>query len=279
MQAMIAILNKPSSKPASFCDDPSLAGGTPEGPASVCYFDATNLIVNGAVVPNAPTSGFSWIISSGDISGSATPLSEASLIGSFAVTPQPPAVDEPLLFGNDGQSVPAGTYYFTPVTFGNAVPNTADPQFLSDYDLQADCTFTGTSIEVEFLPQGDPACTGSLACDGVTTPPANDACGNATAVGLGDNGPFENCAATSDASDEQDPLLNGINCWPDTQDANGNPVGEATNTVWFSYSSPDLVQVVASTTDCSGAVDADRLIADSQIAIYTNCPGGRRHGN
>ena len=113
----------------------------------------------------APTvgafAGSSWVISTADISGTTDPLGEPSAVAFYGfVFPAPATIGAQLI--NDGtfvgSAIPYGTYYWTPVVFGNAVAATNPPQFLNDLLLDPACTFTGTSVTADVLDGTSPLC-------------------------------------------------------------------------------------------------------------------------
>ena len=130
------------------------AAGTASGTADICFNETTDLVVSDVVIPTDGVSGFVWVVSTEDISGSASPNTEASFAGNFPIVAVAPS--NPLLFLNDGVSLPAGTYYFTPVVFANA-DNAAGAAFAT-LVLDATCTQTGNSVAVTLYGEGDPNC-------------------------------------------------------------------------------------------------------------------------
>jgi hypothetical protein len=161
--------------PIILCTDANINPGTtmisiPSG--LLCYQDSLIVTSTGVYAPtDGAYSGVSWLISSADITGSSDPLNETSLIGYYGWTYPAPSTstrafynDTTLqgatpLIGPTPPSNPYGTYYWTPVVFGNATAGTANPTFLGDLNLDPNCTFTGTSLPVQVLPPGDPQCT------------------------------------------------------------------------------------------------------------------------
>lgn len=155
------------------CNDPSLSTGTVTiNSDTICPGDTLRLDIIGVEAPTVGFSnGLSWVISNADISGVINPLDQPSLIATYTI--QSPAPDTSFrLLVNDGgligsPNVPYGTYYFTPVIFGNATPNVPSPVFLSDVTLDSTCTQTGASVAVHFLAPGDPLCAvGITSIDG-----------------------------------------------------------------------------------------------------------------
>jgi hypothetical protein len=97
------------------------------------------------------THGFSVIVSSGDLMGSNDPLNQPGVLGGTGtIIGTPP----PTVLIHDGTVFAAGLYYFTPVVYGNAT-GTGNITALT---LDTGCTYTGASVLVNLLPQGDPYC-------------------------------------------------------------------------------------------------------------------------
>jgi plastocyanin len=154
------------------CSDPSVTLGTYfSDTTQVCPGDTVTFFINGVVTPTVgAVSGLSWIISSADISGSSDPLNDPSVVATYTV--QSPAPDSSIrVLVNDGAligggNIPYGTYYWTPVIFGNGLPLNPPVTFLSDVLLDSTCTTVGNSIMVNVLAPGDPACAGTgIACN------------------------------------------------------------------------------------------------------------------
>ena len=155
------------------CDNFSI--GTATGEPSVCFGETTSFTTSGVYVPEDAENGFLWIVTSADVSGSMDPFNEASWVGNFGVTTE--AYGPALL--NDGMQLPAGTYFFTPVTYGSATDTDGTLQGL---DFTNGCVETGTSIEVELLPQYD-ALSGSTSAVEETVPPGMNGEANVTVTG------------------------------------------------------------------------------------------------
>lgn len=250
------------------CDDTTVSPGTPMGSNNFCVGQLTDTWVSGAVIPEEGLFGFVWAVSSADISGVPNPILDPSYFGSF--TAQATVPTDSLTFPHDLTNLPAGTYYFTPVVFGNAVDTGAVAGGFNNFVLEEACTFTGMSFEINLLVQGDPFCTVAPACDTVTEAPANDDCVDAVSIVAGENGPYENCLAGIEPTDPQNPVDGAGNiCWVDDT---ATPLGTSDNTVWFTYTGAG-VQVNITATDCSGTLSADELNNDTQFAVYTACPG------
>ncbi|MBL7925617.1 MAG: T9SS type A sorting domain-containing protein [Bacteroidia bacterium] len=127
----------------------------------VCFGDTALYSVAGAVAPTDGTvKGFAVIVSTADLMGSSTPLSNPSVVGGTGVTPFPSNPFNVSLV-NDGTIFPAGDYYFTPVVIGNAT-GTGN---ITSLVLDPACTTTGASAMVRILASGDPLCNTSSLID------------------------------------------------------------------------------------------------------------------
>jgi hypothetical protein len=150
------------------CTDPSISTGITAGNKdTLCPGDTLRVNVTGVTGPNEGLyNGMSWVVSTTDITGSTDPLNVPGVFLFYAIqNPAPDSSGRMLL--NNGQYIgtvnnPYGTYYFTPVIFANATPNSPNPVFLSDLTLDPSCTYTGTSIQFHFLPPGDPLCVTAI---------------------------------------------------------------------------------------------------------------------
>ena len=136
------------------CSDPAVSAGISSADDTiVCGSDSVTFTSTGVVSPVIGSySGFSWIISRADISGSLDPLNESSFLTTYRVTFPAPATNS-ILFINDrgfinGINYPFGIYYWTPVVFGNATPVSMPVMFLIDLTLDLGCVHTGKSIPV-----------------------------------------------------------------------------------------------------------------------------------
>ena len=140
------------------------AGNVTANKTEICGGDTVTFSNTGIYGPvNGDYSGYSWALSSADISGSTNPVTEASFLGSYPVSFPAPATST-LTFINDGTqingtSLPYGIYYWTPVVYGNATAANT-PEVLQDLTLSPSCTFSGTSVAVDVLDPTLPICTG-----------------------------------------------------------------------------------------------------------------------
>jgi hypothetical protein len=146
------------------CTDPTVTIGTASANKTfVCDGDTVRFDITGVVTPTVGTiSGLGWLISNADISGSADPLNDPSVVAGYAVQ-NPAPTNSFRLYINDGSligagAIPYGTYYWTPVIFGNAVVATPPGTFITQLSLDPACLTTGTSIAVDVLAPGDPLC-------------------------------------------------------------------------------------------------------------------------
>lgn len=151
--------------PAIDCTDPAINPGTSSANvASVCQGDTAIFTSTGLYAPTVGDfAGEGWVLTSADISGSSDPLFEPSLIAYYTFSFPAPTVSSRLFINDatliDGSAtLPYGTYYWTPVVFGNATAATVPPVFLGDLTLDPSCTFSGTSVPVMVYSPTDPAC-------------------------------------------------------------------------------------------------------------------------
>ena len=146
------------------CSDPSITPGTTAASdTAICDGDSTVVTASGMVAPtDGDYAGESWVISTGDISGTTDPLNEPTFVASYTFAYATSSSSR--TFINDGQfigsTLPYGLYYWTPIVFGNAVANTIPPTFLQELDLDPNCTYGGASVAVMVYDPADPACTG-----------------------------------------------------------------------------------------------------------------------
>ena len=143
------------------CSD-SLSAGTPSADeTTVCFGDEVNFTSSGVIAPTEGSYyGIGWVISSADISGSIDPMNDPSVIGTTRFL-SPATSETSISFTSDSALIgnvtnPFGTYYFTPVIFGNAT-GTGSPVLLGDLTLDTSCILTGASLMVDFLSDSRPA--------------------------------------------------------------------------------------------------------------------------
>jgi hypothetical protein len=133
------------------------SGAQTQNALFACPGDTITFTTSGAVSPNVGDySGIGWVISTGDISGSTDPINEPTFFTSYGFVSSPVPANSIARIVN-GQ-IADGTYYWTPVVFGNATAAAPGPQFLQDLTLDPACTFAGTSMLAQLVPSTDPLC-------------------------------------------------------------------------------------------------------------------------
>jgi hypothetical protein len=148
--------------PAITCGDANInPGAVSVSDTIVCDGETLSVSTTGIYAPTVGDfAGVSWIISSGDITGSADPLNEPTLVATYTFNFPAPS-NATLQFVNDGAliggGVPYGIYYWTPVVFGNATGSA--PTFLGDLTLDPLCTYTGASVPVYIAEPLDTLCS------------------------------------------------------------------------------------------------------------------------
>ncbi len=158
----------------------ALSIGESTGDANICFGVSTSFTTEGAVVPTFPISGFDWIVSTDDISGSSDPYNEASLVIMIGSSN---ASYNPILL-NDGLQLNTGTYFFTPVVFGAAIDTDGSPEGL---DFTSGCVETGISIEVTLYAEFDDL-VGTPSSTNEVFPPGNN--GEASVSVTGGSGSY-----------------------------------------------------------------------------------------
>jgi hypothetical protein len=140
--------------PSILCGDGSISSGVSSvNVVDVCFGDTLMVSTTGVVSPTVGTThGFAIIVSSGDISGNNDPLNAGGILGGTGVITGTPGVTA---LPNDGTIFVPGTYYFTPVVFGNATGSGN----ITAVTLDPSCTTTGTSVMIVLHAAGDLACT------------------------------------------------------------------------------------------------------------------------
>lgn len=146
------------------CNDPSISPGVTSASVNqLCQGDTLVVTSTGVLAPTVgPYAGVSWAISLADITGSPDPTLETSYRVGYNFNNPAPA-NSTRMFVHDltlinGTTLPFGTYWWTPVVFGNAAGGVANPIFLHELNLDPLCTYTGTSVRVDVLDPNDPAC-------------------------------------------------------------------------------------------------------------------------
>ena len=150
-----------TSIPSITCSDPNINPGTAVGSTSIiCPAETLTVTATGVYAPTVGNyAGVAWIISSTDITGNANPQLDPGYIGGSGVAFPAPSSSTTVLINDgtliDGVNLPYGTYYFTPVVFGNATGTSAS---IINLTLDPACTYTGNSVAVYVAGAGDSAC-------------------------------------------------------------------------------------------------------------------------
>ena len=138
------------------CSSPDINPGISSvNDSTVCFNDTLTVTTVDALAPTEGTvHGFSILLSSADISGNSDPISSGVIVGGTGVIQGTPP---PTQIINNQVTFAPGIYYFTPLVYGNATDPVGQGH---SYDLVYDpnCTFTGSSVYVNLLDFGDPAC-------------------------------------------------------------------------------------------------------------------------
>jgi hypothetical protein len=154
--------------PEITCSDPLINPGTAVGDVTwICEGETLTVSATNVYAPTVGDfAGVSWIISSADITGTTDPLLDPSLIATYTFEFPAPSSSFRQLINDatliDGTNVPYGTYYWTPVVFGNATANGPTTVFLSDLTLDPNCTFVGNSVPVTVYSPTDPFCANGI---------------------------------------------------------------------------------------------------------------------
>ncbi len=249
--------------PPVFCGDTTITPGVvAQNDTNICFNDTLFVSSSGAVTPTVGNYyGISWVISSADLNATNDPLNDSSFITSYTFTSPAPAVSSHY-FINDSTFLPPGTYYWTPVVFGNATA-TGTPVFLQDLTLDTACTTTGTSIMVHLLAQGDPLCTPTVVndeCPGAVD--INSSFGGLPGVQM-NAGIFDNTNATHSALDP----ATGYTCFGEP-DGSGSAADslKLDNTLWFTFTGDGLAYRIE-TANCAGVTNYIND-GDAQMVIY-----------
>lgn len=150
------------------CADPSVSIGTASANATfVCPNDTVRFDITGVVTPTVGlVSGLGWVISNADLLGTNDPILNPATVAGYAVQNPAPAtsfrsyVNNGSLIGS--AQVPYGTYYWTPVIFGNGTVAVSPGTFMTQLQLDPSCTITGASIPVIVYAPGSSACNTGL---------------------------------------------------------------------------------------------------------------------
>ncbi len=139
------------------CGSPLVSAGvTTVNSIDICFGDTLTSTTSGALAStDGSLHGFSMLFSSADISGSTDPLNSGFVLaGTGNISPS-----TIITLVNDNIAFPVGTYYLTPVVYGNAV-NGSGSTNVTAFTLDPLCTLAGTSILVNLLGPGAPGCSG-----------------------------------------------------------------------------------------------------------------------
>jgi len=139
------------------CGSPLVSAGvTTVNAIDICFGDTLSSSNFGALAStDGSLHGFSMLFSTADISGSTDPLNTGFVIaGTGNIAPS-----TLITLVNDNVSFPVGTYYLTPVVYGNAV-DAGGTGNVTGFSLDPSCTLTGTSILINLLGPGAPGCSG-----------------------------------------------------------------------------------------------------------------------
>ena len=152
--------------PVIACTATGISAGTATATNTVlCGGDTTVFTSTGVFAPTVGAhAGVSWIITDVDVTNGAIPA-PPSLVATYTFTFPAPSTSVRTFINNalliNGTTVPYGTYYWTPVVFGNALAISNPPVFLSDLQLDPSCVLLGNSVMVQVLDPADPQCSGT----------------------------------------------------------------------------------------------------------------------
>jgi hypothetical protein len=143
--------------PPLACGSPGISPGVGSvNKTCVNFNDTLVATVSGVAIPSqGPYNGFSWLVSSAPLTGNNDPLNHPSFLGGSGIASFGQAVA--LINSAAGNPFGPGIFYFTPVVYGNAVDNPNPPNpptHVFHLILDPNCTYTGTSLQVELKPQG-----------------------------------------------------------------------------------------------------------------------------
>ena len=146
------------------CTDPTVTIGTSSANATfVCPNDTVRFDITGVVTPTVGlVSGLGWVISNADLLGTNDPILNPATVAGYSVQNPAPAISFRNYVNNGSligsAQVPYGTYYWTPVIFGNGAVAVSPGTFMTQLQLDPSCTITGASIPVIVYAPGSPAC-------------------------------------------------------------------------------------------------------------------------
>lgn len=153
---------KVTSLPIIPCTDPSITiGTTTQNKTTFCLIDADTFQINvaGAIAPNVGDySGISIVVSNAPLTA-ADPNADPAAVFYYNFANPAPAIFT-RTWPNAGVFITTpGTYYFTPVLFGNAIAFSTPTKFLNNLTLDTTCITFGTPAVFTVLSQTDPFCT------------------------------------------------------------------------------------------------------------------------
>ena len=148
--------------PIITCADPSItAGTTTQNKTDFCLIDVDSFIVDvtGAIAPNVGDyAGISIVVSTAPLTSADPNTDPAAIVYFNFANPAPPVFTRSLPNNNVFITTP-GTYYFTPVLFGNATAVVTPAKFLNHLALDTTCITFGTPAIYIVHAQTDPFCT------------------------------------------------------------------------------------------------------------------------
>lgn len=156
------------------CDDIS-AGVVPSYNSIVCFGDETLFEIDSTVIPNNESgiTGFRWLISTTDITGSIDPGGDPGYFGAFGelTTPYTPT------FLNDTTVIRGNVFvYFTPVVYAGAVDTVGNGR-LESLDFSGGCISTGPSQLVFLSGDNGPITANSNSLSATSNNPFNGEAG------------------------------------------------------------------------------------------------------
>ena len=144
------------------CNDPVIdSGTTTQNKTTFCFMEGDTFRVDvlGAIAPNVGDfSGISMVLSTAPLTY-ADPTADPASYYFFGYGNPVPATFTRYIYNTGSIITSPGTWYFTPILFGNATANIAQPKYLNDFSLDTNCITFGTPAIFNVLPQSDPFCT------------------------------------------------------------------------------------------------------------------------
>lgn len=120
---------------------------------SICVGDVMGINVRDIKIPTKDNSGFVLVVSTEDLEGNTKPNDAPSFVTILdtIIPTLPPNGTVQNSFIHDESILEAGTYFLTPVSFGNAVIRDPKDPF-QNFRLDESCTSIGSSIPFTLLP-------------------------------------------------------------------------------------------------------------------------------